>query len=503
MGVPQPKSTPPVASSSPLLGAPEGVKAERTLENIAEVLPAVQTIGANLSTIACAKIGGVLDRDTEASGDRNGENVAAIREEGKSSDPKDSTVREGSTDEGAPLEDETTREHELNGEEDLDSAVRHVPDPRTPIDVVPIGFTMRLFPTPLRESKVADETAWIMKNRRHLRKNATLVGRLPAGETGDRVDLPIDISESDPVWLKGKGDDFYRGGDFRAAINAYTAALDADPENRAPCLSNRAACHLRLGNAEECVADCGNALEILKSLPESGTSQAKALARRALAYREMGHYQLSLEDFQATQGFAPGDPVLVAEVAKAGSLAKLESAKKEAAARFASGDIDGACELYTAALAVVPEIPSCLSNRAACHLALGRPAECVRDCTLALELLSADLTVNSGDGSAAENLVAIHSDANVDSGYSTSTIGQMRNQPPAGSVPRIGSEKRRLWVLSTMTRRGRARVQLGCLEAALRDYRAASALAPGDKALEGDVNELTRRVQEAQVPLTH
>ncbi|CAN0522731.1 unnamed protein product, partial [Scytosiphon promiscuus] len=148
-------------------------------------------------------------------------------------------------------------------------AVTYVPAPRVPAGVIPIGFTTRLFPTPLRESKVADESAWIMKNRRHRHKNKTLVGRLPSESAQEKNDPQFDISESDPVWLKGKGDDLYRGGDFLGAINAYTAALDADPK-AAACLSNRAACHLRLGQASACVADCGAALEIFRALPETG-----------------------------------------------------------------------------------------------------------------------------------------------------------------------------------------------------------------------------------------
>ena len=42
----------------------------------------------------------------------------------------------------------------------------------------------------------------------------TLTGELGGNDARD-------ISEADPVWLKGKGDDFYRAGDFHAALNAF------------------------------------------------------------------------------------------------------------------------------------------------------------------------------------------------------------------------------------------------------------------------------------------
>ena len=390
-----------------------------------------------------------------------------------------------------------TRDTALASDDDNDDgvAVTYVPAPRVPAGVIPIGFTTRLFPTPLRESKVADESAWIMKNRRHLHKNKTLVGRLPAESKQEKDDLQFDISESDPVWLKGKGDDLYRGGDFLGAINAYTAALDSDP-NAAACLSNRAACYLRLDQASACVADCGAALEIFQALPDTGPNQARVLARRSLAYREMGHYKLSLDDCRAALGFNPGDAALQRETARAEPLARCEAAKKEAVARFASGDIAGACEQYTVALAAAPAFPSCLSNRAACYLALGNPRDCVRDCTAMLDMLSAGPSAGLG-----KNVNASRSGPE----QHPAIAGRGALVPPPGSMPPPGSDKRRRWVLTTMLRRARANVELGCLGSALQDYRAASSLAPDDKAIEGDVRELERLLEnEAERrPLTH
>lgn len=450
-----------------------------------------------------------------------------------------------------------------------ETPMSYTPAPRTSVGVVPVGFTTRLFPTPLRESKMADESAWIMKNRSHLHKNKALVGRLPPNDSGSsagggREDLPIDISESDPVWLKGRGDDLYRGGDFLGAVNAYTAALDADPK-AAACLSNRAACHLRLcssrsddarSHSAACVADCGAALEILQALPETGPSQAKALARRALAYRELGHYRSSLEDCRAALAFSPGDATLLEDIARGEPLARAEQCKKEAATRFASGDIVGACELYTAALEAVPSFPSALSNRAACYLALWKPRECVRDCTAVLEMLSvsgpacssgdtSSSTIPFGDGGADGSGGSESSyppgggtGINIDIAAAATTTGTTPGTtsgehtpqltpsvpaaiageataassklavvapssspplppPPVGSMPPTGSEKRTKWILATVLRRARANVQLENLEGALRDYRTANSVSPGDKAVEADIRELEQRTNEA------
>ncbi len=39
-------------------------------------------------------------------------------------------------------------------------------------------------------------------------------------------DVYIDIEERDPVWLKDKGDHFYKRNDFQSAISAYTKAIE-------------------------------------------------------------------------------------------------------------------------------------------------------------------------------------------------------------------------------------------------------------------------------------
>jgi hypothetical protein len=53
----------------------------------------------------------------------------------------------------------------------------------------------------MRESKASEEEDWIAKNRRHLKQH---------GVIGKNISGGGDFSEEDPVWLKAKGDDFFR-----------------------------------------------------------------------------------------------------------------------------------------------------------------------------------------------------------------------------------------------------------------------------------------------------
>ena len=134
---------------------------------------------------------------------------------------------------------QTASEHLVEEEEE---DVRYIPPPRQSAsgDVsggnkVGIVFTPRAFPTPMRESKAAEEEDWVARNRKHLKKHGVL---------GKNVSQSSDVSEEDPNWLKAKGDDFVRYGDYRSAINAYTAAIEAD-EKMVSCYSNRSICYLK------------------------------------------------------------------------------------------------------------------------------------------------------------------------------------------------------------------------------------------------------------------
>jgi len=72
-------------------------------------------------------------------------------------------------------EDITSNLGDGTGVSAQDEEIKYIPPPRssgqTKIDV---QFTPRVFPTPMRESKIAEEEDWIAKNRRHLKKHGVL-----------------------------------------------------------------------------------------------------------------------------------------------------------------------------------------------------------------------------------------------------------------------------------------------------------------------------------------
>jgi len=82
----------------------------------------------------------------------------------------------------------------------------------------------------------------------------------------------IDIEDRDPVWLKDKGDHFFRRHDFNAAVNAYCKALEADKDFLKVYL-NRATTFLKMRRFENCVEDLD---EIIKRVGEVKESEREA-----------------------------------------------------------------------------------------------------------------------------------------------------------------------------------------------------------------------------------
>jgi len=68
-------------------------------------------------------------------------------------------------------------------------------------------------------------------------------------------DVYIDIEDKDPIWLKDKGDHFFKRADYTAACNAYTKALKED-KDFAMARLNRAACFIKMRHYDLAVDDC-------------------------------------------------------------------------------------------------------------------------------------------------------------------------------------------------------------------------------------------------------
>ena len=262
-----------------------------------------------------------------------------------------------------------------------------LPPPR---EVVQTTFqhTPRLFKTPSRESTTKQEQEFIMKNRSNLKKNVLLNN--------------VDIGDVDPVWLTSKGDEFYSKGDFCSAINAYSEALEND-DTIVNALVNRAACYLHLREGTCCIKDCLNALKLndtIKPQPCPLPADSKGYANEdsakfrkslhiclAVAYSLTEEYSTGIEHFTAAYHLDETDNTTTESINFLKTYARAMQLKTQADKCFTNNEIRRAVKLYAEALSIDKENVRVLMNRAACHLALEAPTECIDDCTRALKAL--------------------------------------------------------------------------------------------------------------------
>ncbi|GMH82274.1 hypothetical protein TrVE_jg11830 [Triparma verrucosa] len=316
-------------------------------------------------------------------------------------------------------------------DDELDSAA---PAPRDPQKAT-FKYTPRLFKTPMRESTVGQEKDFVAKNRPHLHNHGLL-----------NKDA-LDVSETDPQWLKGKGDDMFRGGDYRGAINAYSSAFEADG-TFVGCVSNRASCYLKLNEPARALADLTDAMKISSrdDVDVKGGKAAfwmKVLVKRGMANCQLGLFHDSKDDYEKALKLSSdgGSEGLKLDLDRVTKLCKVSDLKKVGDEKFSAGDVHAAIDLYSEALDSDPNFVSAVSNRAGCYASTGQWSLCSEDCTKALNLLS-DMSLSSGP------------------------------------VPPPGSEKRRDWVVKTICRRGKAKVEEGDFKGAVEDFEEAMKIIP-------------------------
>lgn len=251
------------------------------------------------------------------------------------------------------------------------------------------------------------------------------------------------------MWLKAKGDDFYRSKDYCGAVNAYSEAFSLAPEQsdlKITCLSNRAAAHLQLYDFDACIADCSTALSFIPDTRESSDSAAssssmlvhyrlklKLFVRRGTAYCRVGKLTEAKADYGVALSMDNQNVALHDDFLQLVAVEKAQELKAAGDKCFREQQqLEQAVALYTDSLRLNPLSIACLSNRAACFLVLRAFEKCVEDCTRALELLQQNLPSGIGSSEGQHGLAFF------------------------SAGPAAGSVKRRAWVLKTLVRRGAA-----------------------------------------------
>ncbi|XP_050461036.1 dynein axonemal assembly factor 4-like [Cataglyphis hispanica] len=175
----------------------------------------------------------------------------------------------------------------------FDESENAVPLPRKS-GTINITFSERVFPTPARESSFIEEQEWLSKQAEARRKTGFVVEDLRP-------------EEQDPQWLKDKGDDFFKAGNYLAAISAYTHGIKISNEMTALYV-NRSAAHYALGNYYRCIDDCSKVLELMEPKCESNrVSRARCHARRGAALCKLSAPQHGIPELEAALKLDPNN----------------------------------------------------------------------------------------------------------------------------------------------------------------------------------------------------
>lgn len=85
----------------------------------------------------------------------------------------------------------------------------------------------------------------------------------------------IDIEDKDPLWLKDKGDHFYKRNDFFAAVHAYSKSIEADKQFLMSRL-NRGSTFMRMFQFEACVDEMTDIINMINALPKKEFEEDEA-----------------------------------------------------------------------------------------------------------------------------------------------------------------------------------------------------------------------------------
>ncbi|KAF7993410.1 hypothetical protein HCN44_007913 [Aphidius gifuensis] len=159
---------------------------------------------------------------------------------------------------------------------------------------ISIKFSERIFPTPARESHHLEEQEWLEKQAEAKRT---------VGFTTD----DLRSEEQDPLCLKDKGDEFFKIGNYLAAISAYTHGIKLS-DKMSQLYANRSAAQYAIGNFQRCAEDCSTALELMVPKCEGNReSRARCHARLGAALCKLSASQHGIGEFEEALQLSPNN----------------------------------------------------------------------------------------------------------------------------------------------------------------------------------------------------
>lgn len=205
-----------------------------------------------------------------------------------------------------------------------------------------------------------------------------------------------ELNKKEALKIKDLGNASYKARKFDEALEHYAKAWELDSTN-VSILTNKAAVYFEMGNFDECIKTCEEAIEVGREYRADYKLIAKALGRIGTAYvkqdklpEAIKYYGKSLAEHRTPDILAK---LKEAEKAKAKAdkeayrdVALSAEARDRGNALFKNSDFAGAVKEYTEAIKRDDTDPRAYSNRAACYTKLMAINEALKDCETCIQL---------------------------------------------------------------------------------------------------------------------
>ncbi|KAF9286292.1 Hsp90 cochaperone [Mortierella antarctica] len=205
-----------------------------------------------------------------------------------------------------------------------------------------------------------------------------------------------ELNKKEALKIKDLGNASYKARKFDEALEHYAKAWELDSTN-VSILTNKAAVYFEMGNFDECIKTCEEAIEVGREYRADYKLIAKALGRIGTAYvkqdklpEAIKYYGKSLAEHRTPDILAK---LKEAEKAKAKAdkeayrdVALSAEARDRGNVLFKNSDFAGAVKEYTEAIKRDDTDPRAYSNRAACYTKLMAINEALKDCETCITL---------------------------------------------------------------------------------------------------------------------
>lgn len=209
----------------------------------------------------------------------------------------------------------------------------------------------------------------------------------------------IDVEDKDPVWLKDKGDHFYKRQDFNSAVNAYCKAIEFDKEFLMARL-NRATTWIKVRCYENCVEDCQDIQTYVNALKAEERENDDFYVRmmgRSFLKMGAGYTWISKFD-EAVQAFT--EAIKYKTVFNEREIIEIQNdidrirvrqrsnqLKQEGDLKFADSALDEAIEIYNQCLELDPLNEYVVGNLGLIYMMKQEYQKCIDFSTRALDII--------------------------------------------------------------------------------------------------------------------